>query len=108
MGSAENKVIYVYLIHVFRYDLMVCVCKSQKDQIKMNLAVGNKKRNRVVKLVFMLLACVASVPVRQKSSETIFRKLAARKLGKGTEGTLARLPISENAHILIVDLTHAN
>ena len=74
---------------------MVCVCKSQKDQIKMNLAVGNEKRNRVVKWVFMLLACVASVPVRQKSSETTFRKLAARKLGKETEGTLARPPISE-------------
>ena len=61
----------------------------------MNLAVDNEKRNRVVKWVFMLLAFVRSVPVRQKNSETIFRKLAARKLGKETEGTLARPPISE-------------
>ena len=58
----------------------------------MNLAVGNEKGNRVVKWAFMLLACVASVRVRQKSSETIFWKLAARKLGKETEGTLARRP----------------
>ena len=28
------------------------------------------------------LACVASVPVRKKSSQTIFRKQAARKLGR--------------------------
>ena len=88
---------------------MVCVCKSQKDQIKMNLAVGNKKGNRVVKWVFMLLACVASVPVRQKSSETIFRKLAARKLGKDTEPERLQDPLfRKNAHILIVDLTHAD
>ena len=38
------------------------------------------------------IACVASVPVRQKSFETIFCKLAARKLGQETEGTLARRP----------------
>ena len=38
------------------------------------------------------LTCVAGVPVRQKSSETFFRKLAARKLGQETEGTLARGP----------------
>ena len=38
------------------------------------------------------IACVASVPVRQKSFQTIFCKLAARKLGQETEGTLARRP----------------
>ena len=38
------------------------------------------------------LASVASVRVRQKSFETIFRKLAARKLGQETEGTHARRP----------------
>ena len=38
------------------------------------------------------IAYVASVPVRQKSFETIFCKLAARKLGQETEGTLARRP----------------
>ena len=37
------------------------------------------------------LACVASVPVPKKSSQTIFRK-AARKLGRDIEGTLARRP----------------
>ena len=26
-------------------DLIVCVCKSQKNQIKMNVAVGNEKGN---------------------------------------------------------------
>ena len=38
------------------------------------------------------LACVASVPVRKKSSQTIFRKQAARKLGREIKGTLARRP----------------
>ena len=38
------------------------------------------------------VACVASVPVRKKSSQTIFRKHAARKLGREIEGTLARRP----------------
>ena len=36
------------------------------------------------------VACVASVPAGQKGFETVFRKLAARKLGQETEGTLAR------------------
>ena len=40
----------------------------------------------------VLLACVASVAVRKKGSQTIFRKLAARKMGQETEGTLARRP----------------
>ena len=34
------------------------------------------------------LACVASVPVRKKSSQTIFRKQAARKLGREIEQSL--------------------
>ena len=38
------------------------------------------------------VACVASVPVRKKSSQTIFGKQAARKLGREIEGTLARRP----------------
>ena len=42
----------------------------------------------------IFVACVASVPVRKKSSQTIFRKLAAQKLGQETEGKLARRPPS--------------
>ena len=38
------------------------------------------------------IACVASVPVRKKSSQTISGKQAARKLGREIEGTLARRP----------------
>ena len=50
------------------------------------------KNWRPISLINVDVACVASVPVRQKSFETIFRKLAARKLGQETEGTLARRP----------------
>ena len=45
-----------------------------------------------VPALYAILACVASVPVPQKSFEPIFCKLAARKLGQETEGTLARRP----------------
>ena len=38
------------------------------------------------------IACVASVPVRKKSSQTMFCKQAVRKLGWEIEGTLARRP----------------
>ena len=39
------------------------------------------------------IACVASVPVRQKSFETIFCKLAARKLGKRLRERLQEDPL---------------
>ena len=39
-----------------------------------------------------IIACVASVPVGQKSFETIFRKLAARTLRQETEGTQSLAP----------------
>ena len=52
------------------------------------------------------IACVASVPVRKKSSQTIFRKQAERKLGREIEGTLARRPpIFEKRPLF---LTHAD
>lgn len=48
------------------------------------------------------IACVASVPVRKKSSQTIFRKQAARKLGREIEGTLAsRPPIFEKRPLFL-------
>ena len=48
------------------------------------------------------VACVASVPVRKKSSQTIFRKQAARKLGREIEGTLAsRPPIFEKRPLFL-------
>ena len=51
---------------------------------------------QVAMQVHLMVACAASVPVRQKSLETIFPKLAARKLGQENEGTLARrTPIFE-------------
>ena len=87
---------------------MVCVCKSQKDQIKMNLAVGNERRNRVVKWVFMLLAFVGSVPVRQKSSETISGNWPRESWGKRLRERLQDPLFRKNAHILIVDLTHSD
>lgn len=38
---------------------------------------------------YNLLACVASVPVRRKSSQMIFHNLAARKLGQESAPTFA-------------------
>ena len=87
---------------------MVCVCKSQKDQIKMNLAVGNEKRNRVVKWVFMLLAFVGTFLFDRRTPKRFSGNWPRESWRKRLRERLQDPLFRKNAHILIGDVTHAD
>ena len=68
-------------------DLIVCVCKSQKNQIKMNLAVGNEKRNSS-KMGLMLFVEGSTLREQsffwssKKNQEKEDRKETTRRVGR--------------------------
>ena len=87
---------------IFRFDIPGILCDEWNSIFQFvgltnPRSSGSKFRAKIRdqtegSFTFVYLACVASVPVRKKSSQTIFRKQAARKLGREIEGTLARRP----------------
>ena len=70
-------------------ELMILVIGSTRTS-RHSFSIHVGRGSSVQDFVDEFIACVGSVPVGQKSFETIFRKLTARKLGQETEGTLAR------------------